>query len=444
MKVIHLLGWYFPESVGGTEIYVAGLCRRLRAADHEVAVAAPIAQGRTAHAATRHYVHDDVPVYRYAIPDAPLRNEAYHRVPVRGADELYAWLAEQRPDWLHVHSFTTGVGLPEIREARRLGIRVVATCHLPGLGYMCRTGELMQWGRTPCDGVVWPRKCSACNLTRLGMSAPLASLTAALPVPLSAGLGAVPGRVGTALGMSASVAESTERQRELFDLIEAFVVLNETARAMLTANGSPAPKIVVNRLGVGQAGLTRKPGPDARPTAAAPRIGYVGRLHATKGLVELVRAVMRIPREVSMSLEIRGPESDVAAQRFAADLRALAAGDPRIQFAPAVSPEEVPRVLAALDALACPSICFENGPTVALEANAVGTPVIASRVGNLQELVDDGVNGRLLPPGDVAAWSDAIADVARRPGQIDEWRRRISEPRTMDDVARDYLRLYAA
>jgi glycosyltransferase involved in cell wall biosynthesis len=70
--------------------------------------------------------------------------------------------------------------------------------------------------------------------------------------------------------------------------------------------------------------------------------------------------------------------------------------------------------------------------------------VIASRVGNLQELVEDGVNGRLLPPGDVAAWSDAIADIARRPAQIDGWRRSISEPRTMDDVARDYLRLYAA
>ena len=79
--------------------------------------------------------------------------------------------AEERPDVLHVHSITTGVGLPEIREAHRLGIRVILTCHLPGFGYMCRTGELMQWGRVPCDGIVIPSKCASCSLTRLGHGA---------------------------------------------------------------------------------------------------------------------------------------------------------------------------------------------------------------------------------------------------------------------------------
>ena len=41
MKIVHLLGWYFPDSVGGTEVYVEGLCRRLRAAGHDVLIAAP-------------------------------------------------------------------------------------------------------------------------------------------------------------------------------------------------------------------------------------------------------------------------------------------------------------------------------------------------------------------------------------------------------------------
>ena len=44
MKIVHLLGWYFPDSVGGTEVYVEGLCRRLRAAGHEVLIAAPDTQ----------------------------------------------------------------------------------------------------------------------------------------------------------------------------------------------------------------------------------------------------------------------------------------------------------------------------------------------------------------------------------------------------------------
>ena len=82
---------------------------------------------------------------------------------------------------------------------------------------MCRSGELMQWGRVPCDGIVEARKCAACNLTRLGMPQPLARLAGMLPVPLSAALQRLPGRAGTALGMPASVREYEAMQRELFD-----------------------------------------------------------------------------------------------------------------------------------------------------------------------------------------------------------------------------------
>ena len=38
MKIAHLVGWYFPDSVGGTEVYVEGLCRWLRAAGHVVLI----------------------------------------------------------------------------------------------------------------------------------------------------------------------------------------------------------------------------------------------------------------------------------------------------------------------------------------------------------------------------------------------------------------------
>src|SRR5207253_10325552 len=91
MKIAHLVGWYFPDSLGGTEVYVEALSRRLRAAGHEVLIAAPDARG----AAPEHYEHDGVPVFRYAIPAAPTRDEAYHRVPARGVEALYAWLRSE-------------------------------------------------------------------------------------------------------------------------------------------------------------------------------------------------------------------------------------------------------------------------------------------------------------------------------------------------------------
>ena len=440
MKIAHLAGWYFPDSVGGTEVYVEGLCRRLRAAGHEVLVAAPDAH----HAVPERYEYDHVPVFRYEIPRTPTRDEAHHRVSVRGAERFARWLGDERPDILHVHSFTTGVGLPEIRAAHRLGIRVIVTAHLPGFGYMCRTGELMQWGRVPCDGIVIPDKCAACNLTRLGMPQPAARIMGAIPVSLSGALGRLPGRTGTTLGMAASVSEYQTMQRELFELVDRFVVLNETGRQMLISNGSPPGKIVLNRLGVSHLHVAPKPGPEVRPTGTCVRFGYLGRLHATKGLVGLAHAVAAIPHEVQFRLDIRGPSLDEPSRRFAAELQAMLAGDTRVSVGPGVPGAEVPALLAEYDALLCPSIWFENGPTIALEAIAAGTPIIASRVGNLAELVADDVNGQLVAPGDAEAWTRALTRAATAPADtIDRWRRALLPPRTMDDVASDYLALYA-
>ena len=439
MKIVHLLGWYFPDSIGGTEVYVEGLCRRLRDAGHEVLVAAPDPHG----VARERSEHDGVQVFRYAISDTPTRDEAYHRVPAGGAERLHRWLASERPDVLHVHSITTGVGLPELRAANRLGVRVIVTCHLPGFGFMCRTGELMQWGRFPCDGIVEPAKCASCNLTRLGLAQSLSVVVGALPVPLSQLLRLIPGRVGTTLGMSASVVEYEGLQRELFGLVDHFVVLNETGRRMLTANGSPANKIVLNRLGLSHT-VTRKPPPDVAPTRRPVRFGFLGRLHPSKGLTELARAVAASSRDIDFRLEIRGPALDPFSRGYADELRVLVANDPRVTFEPAVAPTEVPAVLAGLDALVIPSMWFENGPTTALEAIAVGTPIIASRAGNLAEIIADGVNGRLVPVGDVDALARALREAALDPVRsIDVWRRGLAPPRTMDDVTRDYLSLYA-
>jgi glycosyltransferase involved in cell wall biosynthesis len=102
-------------------------------------------------------------------------------------------------------------------------------------------------------------------------------------------------------------------------------------------------------------------------------------------------------------------------------------------------------VLAGIDVLCCPSLVAEGGPTVAIEAHAVGTPVVGTRIGGLAELVTDGVNGRLVAPGDWRALSAVVRDMVADPaGTIDQWRRSLPAPRTFDDVTREYLSLYAA
>jgi glycosyltransferase involved in cell wall biosynthesis len=434
MKIAHALGWYFPDSLGGTEVYVAGLTRRLRAAGHEVAVVAPDVRGES------HGEHEGAPVFRYPVPAAPTRDEAQGLVAARGARRLHEWIERWRPDVFHIHSFVTGLGLFELEAARRCGARIIATHHLPSLGYVCRTGTLMQWGAQPCDGICEPAKCAACGLHVLGLPRVAATVVGALPIPISRALGAaVPGRAGTMLGLAASIGDNQAMQRRLVELTDRMVVLNDTARTMLIANGAPPEKIVLNRLGISHAHVTRK---TTGPTTAPVKFGFVGRLHRTKGIVELARAIIRLPQSARFTLEFYGPEPGPSERDLVDGIRHLLSTDPRVSFRGAVAHDDVPALLASLDVLCCPSTWFENGPTVAIESIAAGTPVIGTRLGNLAELIEDGVTGRLVAPGDDADLARALLEIATNPSIVDRWRAALPRARTMDEIAADYLALY--
>jgi hypothetical protein len=124
-------------------VYVSELSKRLRAAGHEVLIAAPEAldQGE------RHYDQGGFQVYRYPIPAQVTRDEAQGRVTVRGAERFHEWLRQSRPDIVHMHTFVTGLGTQELKAARALGARVIATTHSASLGFTCQRGTLMRWGK---------------------------------------------------------------------------------------------------------------------------------------------------------------------------------------------------------------------------------------------------------------------------------------------------------
>jgi glycosyltransferase involved in cell wall biosynthesis/CelD/BcsL family acetyltransferase involved in cellulose biosynthesis len=75
---------------------------------------------------------------------------------------------------------------------------------------------------------------------------------------------------------------------------------------------------------------------------------------------------------------------------------------------------DVPEVLATLD-VAVSSSDFEGSPLAVMEYMAAARPVVATRVGGLPDLIDDGVHGRLVPPQDPAALAEAIAELLRDP-----------------------------
>ena len=439
MRVLHALGWYFPDNTGGTEVYVQGLAQTLVRLGHDVVVVAP----RAGTTAIDRYEHANLRVVRYPFPHGHLVTKCRALRP-RAVRRCFPRFSKTfRPDVVHVHSLVTGLGLYEMQAARDAGARVVYTNHLPSMGFACPRGTLMRWGTTVCDGYQTVETCAACALQARGLLRPAASAVSMLPPPVTRAVSRLPGRWATTLGMAAIVADGRTRQHSLTTLADRIVVLNDAARQIFVKHGADSSRVVVNRLGVSAQGLTRKPGPDTRPTTLPIRVGFVGRLDAAKGVRQLAQAIVRTPLSSPFVFDFRGPADDDGSRRLRAEIARMLESDRRVSFGPAVAPSEVGALLGAIDVLACPSTSFENGPTVALEAAAVGTPVIASACGAPCEFVSDGINGRLIPPGDVDALVEAFRLIAADPaGTVDSWRRHLPATRWMGDIASDYERLY--
>lgn len=145
--------------------------------------------------------------------------------------------------------------------------------------------------------------------------------------------------------------------------------------------------------------LRMRPAGPWDPAPAPPlRLAAVGRLVPEKGFDVLLEALGDL--DATLDLVGDGPA--------AASLRRQAAplGD-RVRFWGTRDRGEIAGILAGAHALVVPSR-REGLGMVALEALAVGCPVVASRTGGLVDVVDDGVDGLLVPPGDAGALADAL------------------------------------
>src|SRR5262249_36248809 len=173
------------------------------------------------------------------------------------------------------------------------------------------------------------------------------------------------------------------------------------------------------------------------------RLLYLGRWHPVKGIDVLVRAVRAIPPEIPVTLTIHGVGEGIEERAYAAAISRLVGSDPRIAIKQPIPRHCLASTLAEASALAVPSLWFETGPMVVLEAKAAGLPVIGSRLGGIRELVREPEDGILLPPGDTSAWAAAIATISLQPARHRRLSR-LTQVRTMRDAAIEIAELYTA
>lgn len=209
--------------------------------------------------------------------------------------------------------------------------------------------------------------------------------------------------------------------------------------------GIPAARIRTVYNGVGDAWLAGARGSDAllaggpggASASAATRAVWVGVMQPVKRVPDLVAAAAEVP---GMHLTLVGdgpqrPHIEAAVARTGSHGAVTFTGfraDPR-------------PLIAAGDLLVLPSAA-EACPMAVLQAMACGRPVVATRVGGVAEIVRDGIDGLLVPAGDVAALRDALRrlsgdpDLRRRMGE--QARERVRARFTAGRCAQELVEVY--
>lgn len=284
-------------------------------------------------------------------------------------------LEKHRPDLAHLHVYSGQLSASILKPLRDHGIPTIQTLHDFKLACPVRTFVSQDRVCEACrGGHFWralPRRCNRGSLAR------------------------------TALNVAESYAS-----RLMGDVgaIDRFVAVSNFLRAKMLEHGVVPPHridTIHNFLDADSVRPAEGPGE---------HLAYVGRLTPLKGVDVLLEAAS----------ELDGAELFVAGDgrsRSELEVRAREGGMDHVRFVGFQGDRDLERLVRGSICTVLPSIGYETFGLAALESLALGRPVIASRIGGLPEVVDDGVDGFLVPPGDVEALRQRMRWMLRHPDE---------------------------
>jgi glycosyltransferase involved in cell wall biosynthesis len=283
-------------------------------------------------------------------------------------DEVTRLIATFKPDVIHAHNTFPLISPSLYWAAERAGIPVVQTLH--NFRLLClnalflREGKVCEdcMGRLPWRGVV--RKCYRDSAAQ---SALLAGM-----LTLHRGLGTYRNKVAR------------------------YIVLNNFCRQKFIEGGLPAERIVV------KPNFVDFPSPEDMPRRG---FLFVGRLSAEKGVKTLVQTASLLA-DPALRVAGDGPEAHM--------LQGIAG----VTHLGSLTGTAVRQEMNSAVGLVLPSICYENFPRTIVEAFACGLPVIASHLGAMADLVEDGETGLLFEPGNAADLAQKMAWAQENPDHM--------------------------
>jgi glycosyltransferase involved in cell wall biosynthesis len=267
-----------------------------------------------------------------------------------------------------------------------------------------------------------------------------------LALPL-AWLAGVPVRIATHHGMIEGFPRAIERLHSwLVNIGVASILVSVSTKALEQAVNAGTKR---ERMVVIQNGIVPSRSNLAQVSMTRQEIGLnngdifllsVGRLVYQKGHEFLVRAMTRVSQRYPRARAVICGDGNLHA--------ALEEQIARLQLAESVlllgNRTDIDRFLSSANIFVLPSR-WEGLPVALLEAMGMGLPVVATRVEGVEEVVQDGVQGLLVPPEDPAALAGALSELIGQPDVRNRMgaaaRKRIEESYTADIMCEKYLRL---
>jgi glycosyltransferase involved in cell wall biosynthesis len=295
-----------------------------------------------------------------AFVSAPYSRAAYR--------EVAGVLAERRFDVVHAHNLYPLLSPSVLHACRDAAVPVVMTAH--NFGLTCPHWYHLRHGRI-CERCVGGHEYACLLHNCRGNLAESA-----------------------AYALRAVVAR---KLRQFAGNVTMLIALTRFAARRLSAAGFAEERIAV------LPNMAPEVPTEADP-AAGTCVAFAGRMSEEKGAATLLAAAARLP-DISFRLAGDGPR-----------LASLTASAPaNARFSGFLADDALWGLYRQARCLVVPSLWFEMCPMVILEAMAHGVPVIASRIGGLPELVEDGVTGLLFTPGDPVDLARAVETLWRDP-----------------------------
>jgi len=275
-------------------------------------------------------------------------------------------LRDMRPDVVHIHNFFSVISPSVYYACKEEGVPVVQTLHNYRLA--CPAASFYR------DGKI----CEECldrgpfHAVRYGCYRESKLATAAL----------------------ATMLEVHRRKNTWTGMVDCYVALTEFAREKMIEGGLPADKIRV------------KPNfvlPDPGPrTSDGDYALFVGRLVDLKGVGTLIKAWSKLPASIPLVIAGDGPYRPEM-EKLISDFKLA-----NVDYRGRLSRKETLATMKGARFLMFPSEWYEGFPVTIAESFACGVPVLCSRLGGMQEIVDDGRTGLHFTSGDAADMAEKV------------------------------------